>query len=96
VNDCLVYQRNRAWTHEHLDWLRSLPTQVQGEIGEVRVVHGGWADPIDEYLKPSAEYFERVDWAVVRVRPHPCAILVQRFAQQGVLQPRLGGTAERR
>ena len=23
-------------------------------------MHGGWGDPIDEYLKPSAEYFERV------------------------------------
>jgi len=57
VNDCLAYQRTII-EPEHLNWLRSFP--VQREIGEIRLVHGGWADPIDEYLKPSGEYFERV------------------------------------
>jgi putative phosphoesterase len=58
VNDCLTYQR-RIIEPDHIDWLRSFP--VQRRIGEIRLVHGGWADPIDEYLKPSAEYFERVE-----------------------------------
>jgi putative phosphoesterase len=58
VNDCLAYQRTII-TAENLAWLKSLPVQLQA--GEVRMVHGGWGDPIDEYLKPSAEYFERIN-----------------------------------
>lgn len=58
VNDCLAYQRTII-TPENLAWLKSLPVQLQA--GEVRMVHGGWGDPIDEYLKPSAEYFERIN-----------------------------------
>jgi putative phosphoesterase len=54
VNDCLEYQR-RVITPANLAWLRGLPLQV--EVNGVRVVHGGWSDPIDEYLKPSANYF---------------------------------------
>lgn len=57
VNDCLAYQR-RIIEDGHLAWLRTFP--VQRYIGEVRLVHGGWADPVDEYLKPTAEYFEQV------------------------------------
>jgi diadenosine tetraphosphatase ApaH/serine/threonine PP2A family protein phosphatase len=58
VNDCLAYQR-RIIEPQHIEWLRSLP--VQTRAGEVRMVHGGWGDPIDEYLKPSDEYFEKVE-----------------------------------
>ena len=25
------------------------------------MVHGGWTNPIDEYVKPSAEYFEKIE-----------------------------------
>ena len=57
VNDCLVYQRH-VIAPEHLEWLRSFPMQL--DLGEVRMVHGGWSDPIDEYLKPSAEYFKHL------------------------------------
>jgi putative phosphoesterase len=58
VNDCLAYQR-RIIEPQHVDWLRSLP--VHAQAGEVRIVHGGWADPIDEYLRPSDEYFDKVE-----------------------------------
>lgn len=57
VNDCLVYQR-KIITEENLAWLSSHP--VQARVADVHMVHGGWADPIDEYLKPTAEYFEQV------------------------------------
>jgi putative phosphoesterase len=57
VNDCLAYQR-RIIDKDHLEWLKGLPVQMQ--IADVRVVHGGWADPVDEYLKPTHEYFDRV------------------------------------
>lgn len=61
VNDCLAYQR-KVISVANVEWLRTLP--VQFRIGNVRMVHGGWADPIDEYLKPSQEYFSRVDGEV--------------------------------
>ena len=58
VNDCLVYQR-KVISSENVDWLRSLP--VFFDLGDLKMVHGGWGDPIDEYLKPSAEYFARIE-----------------------------------
>lgn len=61
VNDCLVYQK-KILTAENVNWLRSLP--VHRTIGNIKAVHGGWNDPIDEYLKPSEEYFEKVDGEV--------------------------------
>jgi putative phosphoesterase len=57
VNDCLAYQRG-VIEKENLDWLKSLPVQIQ--IDKIQMVHGGWGDPIDEYLKPTQEYFEKV------------------------------------
>lgn len=54
VNDCLAYQR-RVVRPDNLDWLASF--QLQARVGDVRAVHGGWSDPIDEYLEPTAEYF---------------------------------------
>lgn len=58
VNDCLVHLR-RIIRPDHLEWLRSFP--VQRHVDGVHMVHGGWGDPIDEYLKPTAEYFERLE-----------------------------------
>jgi len=58
VNDCLKYQR-KIITQENLNWIKSLPIYL--EVDGLSMVHGGWADPIDEYLSdPSKEYFERV------------------------------------
>jgi len=58
VNDCLAYQRT-VITADNMAWLRSFP--VQRKVHGLHLVHGGWTDPIDEYLKPSAEYFARLD-----------------------------------
>ena len=57
VNDCLFYQRS-VIKDENVAWLKTLPVQM--EVGKIRMVHGGWSDPIDEYLEPNQEYFERV------------------------------------
>lgn len=58
VNDCLVYQR-KVITKENIDWLRTFP--VQRFVGDIHMVHGGWADPIDEYLwEPNEEYFSKI------------------------------------
>lgn len=59
VNDCLVYQRS-VITKENVDWLRTF--QVQRFVGSLHMVHGGWTDPIDEYLlEPNEEYFSKIE-----------------------------------
>lgn len=57
VNDCLAYQRG-VIEDANMEWLKGLPVRIQ--IDKIQMVHGGWADPIDEYLKISPEYFEKV------------------------------------
>ena len=58
VNDSLEYQR-KVITKENLEWVRSFP--LYQEFQGLKMVHGGWTDPIDEYLhEPSKEYFDKV------------------------------------
>jgi predicted phosphodiesterase len=58
VNDCLAYQKQIISDDNHA-WIRSLPVFLIA--GDLFMVHGGWADPIDEYTNPTEEYFARVD-----------------------------------
>lgn len=60
VNDCLVYQR-KVITSENKKWISSFPIMMK-EHG-ISMVHGGWANPIDEYLEPESEYFLRLKGA---------------------------------
>jgi putative phosphoesterase len=83
VNDCLAYQRT-VIEPAHLEWLRTFP--VFREIGEIRLVHGGWGDPIDEYLKPSAEYFDQLEGQVF-VTGHTHLQTVQRFGDKIYCNP---------
>ena len=58
VNECLEYQR-KVISQKHLEWLRD--SSIQRFVGDVHMVHGGWADPIDEYLRePDKLYFSRI------------------------------------
>jgi len=57
VNDCLDYQR-KVITNENINWLATFP--IHRKVANIHILHGGWADPIDEYLQPSAEYFSRI------------------------------------
>jgi len=58
VNDCIRYQR-RVITEDNLRWLATFP--VFRTIGGLSMVHGGWCDPIDEYVvEPTQEYFDRL------------------------------------
>ena len=54
ANDCLQYQR-KIITEANLAWIASFP--VYRKIGELAVVHGGWSNPLDEYLTPTEEQF---------------------------------------
>jgi putative phosphoesterase len=83
VNDCLVYQR-RIISKVNLAWLKSLPLQM--DVEEVRVVHGGWSDPIDEYLKPTMEYFERLDGRFF-LTGHTHLQTIQRFGSKVYCNP---------
>lgn len=58
VNDCLAYQQ-RIIRPDNRIWLAGLPLELR--IGPVRIVHGGWSDPLDEYIKPDACYFDRLE-----------------------------------
>ena len=58
VNDCLVSQR-QIISESNLKWISDF--KVHAMIGGVKLVHGGWSDPIDEYIaEPSEAYFERL------------------------------------
>ena len=58
ANHCLNYQRNIIAT-EHLDWIASFP--VYRKVEALALVHGGWHNPIDEYLvEPSVDYFDAI------------------------------------
>jgi putative phosphoesterase len=83
VNDCLAYQR-KIINADHLEWLRALPVQMC--IGEVRMVHGGWSDPIDEYLTLREDYFERVSGSVF-ISGHTHIQTVQRFGSKLFCNP---------
>lgn len=58
VNDCLQYQRSII-TGENKHWIESFPVQLMFE--GILMVHGGWENPIDEYLNPIEEYFDRLE-----------------------------------
>lgn len=54
---CIEYQKSII-TQSNLDWLASLKPQAQ--IGDLHIVHGGWIDPVDEYVAPSTTYFSAI------------------------------------
>lgn len=55
ANACLAHQR-KVISMANLEWLKTLkPT---ASMHGISLVHGGWNDPIDEYIRPSEEYFE--------------------------------------
>ena len=61
ANQCLDYQR-RVITPANLLWLSSLPSRIS--LHGIDMVHGGWIDPIDEYVIPSSAYFAAVPGSV--------------------------------
>lgn len=58
VNDCLKYQR-QVITQDNKSWLYSLPI-IRKEYG-ISMVHGSWTNPIDDYLEPTEEYFNKIE-----------------------------------
>lgn len=58
ANDCLEYQR-KVITKENKAWISTFPF-IRNEYG-VSMVHGSWANPIDDYLEPTEEYFKNLN-----------------------------------
>jgi len=58
ANKCLEYQR-RIISDSNKKWLASLKPQAR--LGALSITHGGWNDPLDEYVMPSLEYFSRFE-----------------------------------
>ena len=57
ANDCLDYQR-KIITKENKEWISLFPV-IRKEHG-ISMVHGSWSNPIDDYLEPKKEYFEKL------------------------------------
>jgi putative phosphoesterase len=58
ANDCLRFHASIIKL-SNLDWLRSLPILIQ--IDQLSMVHGGWINPLDEYLhNPCQDYFDNI------------------------------------
>lgn len=54
ANLCLEYQ-TKIISDTNIDWLKSLPIRL--EVGQLSLVHGGWRDPLEEYVVPTEDYF---------------------------------------
>ncbi|SEN15084.1 metallophosphoesterase family protein [Bradyrhizobium sp. OK095] len=84
VNECLVYQR-KVISSENVNWLQAFRAQMQ--VGTIQVVHGGWSDPIDEYIiTPNEEYFERLSGAYF-VSGHTHVQSLHRFGEKTYCNP---------
>jgi predicted phosphodiesterase len=57
ANRCLNYQR-KVIKNANFNWLAALKSKSQ--IGDINIVHGGWNDPLDEYLEPFSDYFSHI------------------------------------
>ncbi|MCK1394729.1 metallophosphoesterase family protein [Bradyrhizobium sp. 1] len=84
VNDCLAYQRKKI-TSENLNWLRTFGVHMQ--VGDAQIVHGGWSDPIDEYLRePDEAYFAPLPGRIF-VSGHTHVQSLHHFAGQTYCNP---------
>jgi putative phosphoesterase len=84
VNDCLEYQR-KIITEENLRWLRQ--SQLQRFVGDIHMVHGGWADPIDEYIwEPSEDYFSKIDGKLF-MSGHTHIQVLEKFGEKTYCNP---------
>lgn len=57
VNECLKYQRSII-SEGNIKWLLKLPHAIFES--NISMVHGGWDNPIDEYLIPEEAYFQKL------------------------------------
>lgn len=57
ATNCIRYQK-KTITADNLEWLRSFPViRIEDQLA---MVHGGWLNPIDEYLDVTECYFDEI------------------------------------
>lgn len=83
VNDCLAYQR-KVISRENLEWVQSFPVILHAH--GLSMVHGGWQNPIDEYLEPEKGCFENLSGRYF-VSGHTHIQRVERFGSQIYCNP---------
>lgn len=57
VRDCMDYQR-RIIREDNLQWIQGFGAMMKAD--GLSMVHGGWVNPIDEYLDPDENYFVNI------------------------------------
>ena len=83
VNDCLAYQRT-VITEKNVKWIESFP--VHRKVANIHMVHGGWADPIDEYLQPTEEYFSGIKGEIF-MSGHTHMQILQKYGEKMYCNP---------
>ncbi len=83
VNDCLAYQR-MVISQENKEWISTFPVFMR--VHEISMVHGGWMNPIDEYLEVNDEYFSKIEGRIF-VSGHTHIQGVYRFDQKIYCNP---------
>lgn len=83
ANNCLNYQKTII-TQENLDWLTVLP--IYRKVGELALVHGGWNEPLEEYLNPEDGYFDNYPNKYF-ASGHTHKQIVQRFGDKVYCNP---------
>ena len=83
VNDCINYQRSII-TKVNLEWIQRFSIFIHEH--NINMVHGGWSDPIDEYLHPSDEYFLQLKGKIF-ISGHTHVQLLERFGDKLYCNP---------
>lgn len=94
VNDCLSYQQ-KIITPENRKWIESFPVIIKAY--GISMVHGGWINPIDEYVEPCESYFKKLSGKIF-VSGHTHRQMICKYSDKiycnpgSVGQPRDGNT----
>lgn len=82
VNRCIAYQKE-VITPDNLAWLAALKPQYRG--ADYAAVHGGWRDPLDEYI-------DRFDFAAAAAMLPDCRMFLSGHTHIQTLQTQDGIT----
>ncbi len=83
VRKCMHYHR-RIISDKNREWILSLPVTMN--VLGISMLHGGWKNPIDEYVEPSKEYFEKIKGNIF-VSGHTHVQRVEQYADKIYCNP---------
>jgi predicted phosphodiesterase len=91
ANRCLEYQ-NQVVTEENRKWLASSPLRLDSD--GLSLVHGGWNDPLDEYLYDVTEEYFAGRHGRFFMSGHTHIQITKRFGEISYCNPALWGSHE--